>query len=62
VFDDPSEGPAAASSGTSGSFLGSSVIRHNISAKKRWQPPNLGKLEDMLAIRRVASVFRACEV
>jgi hypothetical protein len=33
VFDDPSEGPAAASSGTSGSFLGSSVIRHNIKCK-----------------------------
>src|SRR3954468_21368360 len=30
VFDDPTEGPAPASSGTSGSLLGSSVIRHNI--------------------------------
>ena len=30
VFDDPAEGPAPASSGTSGSLLGSSVIRHNI--------------------------------
>ena len=33
VFDDPSEGPAAPSSGTSGSLLGSSVIRHNIKCK-----------------------------
>jgi hypothetical protein len=33
VFDDPNEGPAAASSGTSGSLLGSSVIRHNIKCK-----------------------------
>jgi hypothetical protein len=33
VFDDPSEMPAAASSGTSGSLLGSSVIRHNIKCK-----------------------------
>jgi hypothetical protein len=30
VFDDPNEAVAAASSGTSGSLLGSSVIRHNI--------------------------------
>ena len=33
VFDDPNEGPAASSSGTSGSLLGSSVIRHNIKCK-----------------------------
>jgi hypothetical protein len=33
VFDDPSEMPAAAGSGTSGSLLGSSVIRHNIKCK-----------------------------
>ena len=33
VFDDPSEGPSPASSGTSGSLLGSSVIRHNIKCK-----------------------------
>ena len=33
VFDDPNEGPATASSGTSGSLLGSSVIRHNIKCK-----------------------------
>ena len=33
VFDDPDEQPAAASSGTSGSLLGSSVIRHNIKCK-----------------------------
>jgi hypothetical protein len=33
VFDDPNEGPAPASSGTSGSLLGSSVIRHNIKCK-----------------------------
>ena len=33
VFDDPNEGPAAPSSGTSGSLLGSSVIRHNIKCK-----------------------------
>jgi hypothetical protein len=30
VFDDPNEMVAASSSGTSGSLLGSSVIRHNI--------------------------------
>jgi hypothetical protein len=30
VFDDPHESVAAAGSGTSGSLLGSSVIRHNI--------------------------------
>lgn len=33
VFDDPNEGPSAPSSGTSGSLLGSSVIRHNIKCK-----------------------------
>jgi hypothetical protein len=33
VFDDPDEGAAAMSSGTSGSLLGSSVIRHNIKCK-----------------------------
>ncbi|MEX0613841.1 MAG: hypothetical protein WD738_06325 [Pirellulales bacterium] len=33
VFDDPNEGVAAAGSGTSGSLLGSSVIRHNIKCK-----------------------------
>ena len=33
VFDDPAEGVAAPSSGTSGSLLGSSVIRHNIRCK-----------------------------
>jgi hypothetical protein len=33
VFDDPNEGPATPSSGTSGSLLGSSVIRHNIKCK-----------------------------
>jgi hypothetical protein len=33
VFDDPNEGPSPASSGTSGSLLGSSVIRHNIKCK-----------------------------
>ena len=33
VFDDPSEAVAAPSSGTSGSLLGSSVIRHNIKCK-----------------------------
>jgi hypothetical protein len=33
VFDDPSEMPTAAGSGTSGSLLGSSVIRHNIRCK-----------------------------
>jgi hypothetical protein len=33
VFDDPNEGSAAPSSGTSGSLLGSSVIRHNIKCK-----------------------------
>jgi hypothetical protein len=33
VFDDPNEGPATSSSGTSGSLLGSSVIRHNIKCK-----------------------------
>ena len=33
VFDDPNEGPAQPSSGTSGSLLGSSVIRHNIKCK-----------------------------
>jgi hypothetical protein len=33
VFDDPNEMPASASSGTSGSLLGSSVIRHNIKCK-----------------------------
>jgi hypothetical protein len=33
VFDDPAEQPAAAGSGTSGSLLGSSVIRHNIKCK-----------------------------
>jgi hypothetical protein len=33
VFDDPNELPATPSSGTSGSLLGSSVIRHNIKCK-----------------------------
>jgi hypothetical protein len=33
VFDDPNEMSAPASSGTSGSLLGSSVIRHNIKCK-----------------------------
>jgi hypothetical protein len=33
VFDDPSEMPSAPSSGTSGSLLGSSVIRHNVKCK-----------------------------
>ena len=33
VFDDPNEGPAAPSSGTSGSLLGSSVIRHNVKCR-----------------------------
>jgi hypothetical protein len=33
VFDDPADHMAAASSGTSGSLLGSSVIRHNIKCK-----------------------------
>ena len=33
VFDDPAESPSPASSGTSGSLLGSSVIRHNIKCK-----------------------------
>jgi len=33
VFDDPADQPAAAGSGTSGSLLGSSVIRHNIKCK-----------------------------
>jgi len=33
VFDDPAEQPHAAGSGTSGSLLGSSVIRHNIKCK-----------------------------
>lgn len=33
VFDDPSEQPSGPSSGTSGSLLGSSVIRHNIKCK-----------------------------
>jgi hypothetical protein len=33
VFDDPNEDPSPASSGTSGSLLGSSVIRHNIKCK-----------------------------
>jgi hypothetical protein len=33
VFDDPNESVAAPSSGTSGSLLGSSVIRHNIKCK-----------------------------
>ena len=33
VFDDPNEMPAAAGSGTSGSLLGSSVIRHNVRCK-----------------------------
>jgi hypothetical protein len=33
VFDDPNESPAMASTGTSGSLLGSSVIRHNIRCK-----------------------------
>jgi len=33
VFDDPNEGPSPASSGTSGSLLGSSVLRHNIKCK-----------------------------
>lgn len=33
VFDDPNEMPHAPSTGTSGSLLGSSVIRHNIKCK-----------------------------
>ena len=33
VFDDPSEQPAPPGSSTSGSLLGSSVIRHNIKCK-----------------------------
>ena len=33
VFDDPADMPSAPSSGTSGSLLGSSVIRHNIKCK-----------------------------
>ena len=33
VFDDPNEMPAAPGSGTSGSLLGSSVIRHNVKCK-----------------------------
>lgn len=33
VLDDPQDMPAAMSSGTSGSLLGSSVIRHNIKCK-----------------------------
>jgi hypothetical protein len=33
VFDDPADQAAAPSSGTSGSLLGSSVIRHNIKCK-----------------------------
>jgi hypothetical protein len=33
VFDDPNEMPHAPSSGTSGSLLGSSVIRHNIKCR-----------------------------
>ncbi|MFO0789354.1 MAG: hypothetical protein U0805_07850 [Pirellulales bacterium] len=33
VFDDPAEHPSGPSSGTSGSLLGSSVIRHNIKCK-----------------------------
>jgi hypothetical protein len=33
VFDDPGEMPSAPSSGTSGSLLGSSVIRHNVKCK-----------------------------
>jgi hypothetical protein len=33
VFDDPNEMPYTQSSGTSGSLLGSSVIRHNIKCK-----------------------------
>ena len=33
VFDDPNDDAAAPSSGTSGSLLGSSVIRHNIKCK-----------------------------
>jgi hypothetical protein len=33
VFDDPNEAVAAPSSGTSGSLLGSSVIRHNVKCK-----------------------------
>jgi hypothetical protein len=33
VFDDPNEMPAPAGSGTSGSLLGSSVIRHNTKCK-----------------------------
>jgi hypothetical protein len=33
VFDDPNDMVAAASSSTSGSLLGSSVIRHNIKCK-----------------------------
>jgi len=33
VFDDPNEMPHAPGTGTSGSLLGSSVIRHNIKCK-----------------------------
>jgi hypothetical protein len=33
VFDDPADHPSAPGSGTSGSLLGSSVIRHNIRCK-----------------------------
>jgi len=33
VFDDPNEMSSAPSSGTSGSLLGSSVIRHNIKCR-----------------------------
>jgi hypothetical protein len=33
VFDDPNEGASGPSSGTSGSLLGSSVIRHNVRCK-----------------------------
>jgi hypothetical protein len=33
VFDDPNDMVAAAGSGTSGSLLGSSVLRHNIKCK-----------------------------
>jgi hypothetical protein len=33
VFDDPADQPAGPSSSTSGSLLGSSVIRHNIKCK-----------------------------
>jgi hypothetical protein len=33
VFDDPADEVAAPSSGTSGSLLGSSVIRHNVKCK-----------------------------